>query len=94
MPKPIPPPEPRVNWRLWMRVGVWACVFACVAFASKEVESYLKRDPEFALQTLEISGSRFTSRARIQAVFGADAGKSVFQIPRRLSESSGCLSFS
>jgi len=81
MPKPPAPPKPRFNWRLWLRVGAWACAFGCVAFASKQVEFYLQRDPEFALRTLEISGSRFTSRPRIQAVFGPDAGKSVFQIP-------------
>jgi cell division protein FtsQ len=69
------------NWRIWLRVIGWACVFACAAWGGQQVESYLLRDPQFDLQQLEISGARYTDHARIQAVFAADSGKSVFRIP-------------
>jgi cell division protein FtsQ len=45
------------------------------------VESYLLRDPQFDFQDLQIGGTRYTNRARIQAVFAPDTGKSVFEIP-------------
>ena len=76
------PKEPaRRNWRLWARVILWAGIFVGAAWAGKQVESYLLHDPQFDLQELQISGARYTDRARIQAVFAADSGKSVFQIP-------------
>jgi cell division protein FtsQ len=69
------------NWRIWLRAILWACVFACVAWGGKQVRSYLLRDPQFDLQELQILGTRYTNRSRIQAVFAPDSGKSVFQIP-------------
>jgi cell division protein FtsQ len=66
---------------MWLRLAAWACVFACAAWGAKQVESYLLRDPQFDFQDLQIGGTRYTNRARIQAVFAPDTGKSVFEIP-------------
>ncbi len=71
----------RHDWRLWVRLAVWACLFVALAWGGKEVQSYLLRDPQFDLQELQISGILYANRARIQAVFAADSGKSIFQIP-------------
>jgi cell division protein FtsQ len=90
MPKPLPPPKPKMNWRMAVRVLLWAGVLTGVALGSKEVNSFLLRDPRFQLAcgdnepacaNLEIRGAVYASRARIQGVFAADPGASVFQIP-------------
>jgi cell division protein FtsQ len=60
---------------------VWGCVFAGVAWGAREAQSYLLRDPQFDFQDLQIGGTRYTNRARIQTVFVSDTGKSIFQIP-------------
>jgi cell division protein FtsQ len=73
------PAKPR--WLLWARIALWAGVFAGLAWGGKEVHSFLLRDPRFHLENLEIHGDRYTSSARLQAVFAPDFGKSVFQIP-------------
>jgi cell division protein FtsQ len=65
----------------WVRLILWGCLFAGVAWASKEAESYLLRDPQFNFRDLQIDGTRYTNRARIQAVFAPDLGKSIFHIP-------------
>ncbi|MGD1071141.1 MAG: FtsQ-type POTRA domain-containing protein [Bryobacteraceae bacterium] len=65
----------------WVRLIVWGCVFAGVAWGAREAQSYLLRDPQFDFQDLQIGGTRYTNRARIQTVFVSDTGKSIFQIP-------------
>jgi cell division protein FtsQ len=80
MPKPTAA-KPKLNWRLWLRILIWAGVFTGAAWGGREVRSFLLRDPQFDLQSLEIQGARYTSRARIQAVFAPDFGKSVFSAP-------------
>ena len=81
MPKPPAAPQPKMNWRLWLRVSVWALVFAGAAWGAKEVHSYLLRDPEFTLDALQIQGITYTSKDRIRSVFSSDFGRSVFQVP-------------
>lgn len=81
MPKAPPPPKPKINWRMWVRIVTWAGVFVSAAIGSKEVHSFLLRDPRFRLENLEIHGAKYATNARIQAVFAPDLGKSVFQVP-------------
>lgn len=81
MPKPPPPPKPKINWRLWLRLCAWAAVCASAAWGAREVRSYLKRDPDFTLETLEIKGAIYASQSRLRTVFENDFGKSVFQVP-------------
>jgi len=93
MPKYAPPKKTlkqKLNWRLWARLLVWSAVAAGLAFGAKEVGSFLSRDPRFGLACdaneaacadLEIRGAVYASKQRIQNVFIADFGKSVFLIP-------------
>jgi cell division protein FtsQ len=90
MPKPIPPPKPKMNWRIGLRLIAWAGVLAGVAFGSIEVNSFLLSDARFELEcdpnepacaSLEIRGAVYTNRERIQNVFVTDFGGSVFRIP-------------
>jgi cell division septal protein FtsQ len=89
MPKP-PEPKRKINWRLLMRVALWTVVFAGVALGGIKVRGFVLHDSRFALQCgtraatcpgLEIHGAVHSSTARIQAIFAADNGKSVFDIP-------------
>jgi cell division protein FtsQ len=75
---------------LWLRVCVWAAAAASVAFAAKEANAFLMHDPRFELicastspdcVSLEIRGTVYASRARLQSVFAQDFGTSVFHIP-------------
>lgn len=90
MPKPLPPPKPKINWRLFARLLAWTAILAGVAWGGKEVNSFLLRDPRFQLAcgdnepacaNLEIRGAVYANRARIQNVFATDFGASVFKIP-------------
>ncbi len=81
MPKPVAAPKPRISWRLWLRIGAWSLVAAGAAFGARQVNSFLLRDPHFGLSSLEIRGAVYANRARLQSVFAADSGRSVFQIP-------------
>jgi cell division protein FtsQ len=90
MPKPVAPPKPKINWRLWLRVMAWAGVFVGVAWGSREVRAFLIGDPRFELNCapaqplcadLEIHGTTYANRARVTSVFAEDFGKSVFDMP-------------
>ena len=90
MPKPLPPPKPKVNWRLGLRVLAWAGVLASLAWGGKEVNAFLLRDPRFQLAcgdkepacaNMEIRGAVYANRARLQGVFANDFGASVFKMP-------------
>jgi cell division protein FtsQ len=90
MPKPHAPPQPKMNWRLCIRLIAWAGIVAGVAWGGKEVNLFLLRDPRFqfacsdkepACANLEIRGAVYASRARILNVFAADFGASVFSMP-------------
>jgi cell division protein FtsQ len=90
MPRPLAPPEPKLNWRLSVRFIALAGILAGAAWGGREVNSFLLRDPRFGLAcgsaettcaNLEIRGAVYASRARIQSIFAADFGASVFNIP-------------
>jgi cell division protein FtsQ len=87
MPKPLPPPKPKLNWRLAVRLAAWACIAASLAWGGREVNSFLLRDPRFQFAcadtcaNLEIRGAVHANRARIQNVFAPDFNASVFSMP-------------
>jgi cell division protein FtsQ len=90
MPRPLPPPKPKMNWRMWLRLVAWTGVLAGVAWGGKEVNSFLLRDARFGFEcnpgentcpSLEIRGALYANRARIENVFAQDFGGSVFHIP-------------
>ncbi len=80
MPKAVAPPKPKFNPRLWGRLALWGFIFAGAALGAKEVHSFLLSDPRFEFKNLELRGAVYTSRARIENVFAADAHKSVFHM--------------
>jgi cell division protein FtsQ len=89
MPK-MAPPKQKMNWKFGLRLTVWLVVLTSLAYGGKEVHSFLLEDPRFGLEcdpaattcaTLEVRGTIYASKARIQSVFAADYGKSVFLIP-------------
>lgn len=90
MPKPLPPPKPKLNWRLGVRLAVWAVILAGAAWGAGQVDSFLLRDPRFHLAcgdnepncaSLDIRGAVYANRARIRNVFASDFGASVFRMP-------------
>src|SRR5579862_1480950 len=91
MPKPLPPPKPKMTWRRAVRLTIWALAVAGAAWGAKSVNSFLLRDPRFELEcpagaaaacaSLEIRGAVYANRARLQSVFANDLGTSVFHIP-------------
>lgn len=90
MPKPPEPKKPKINWRMAMRISVWAGICAGVAYGGMQVRSFMLRDPRFVLNCapgnakcagLEVNGAEHSNMARIRAIFAEDAGKSVFEIP-------------
>jgi len=81
MPRAVAPQKSSVSRRLWLRVIGWSAVAAGFAFGAREVDAFLLHDPRFALENLEIRGAVYTNNARIQSVFEADPGHSVFSIP-------------
>jgi cell division protein FtsQ len=84
MPRPLPPPKPKMNWRMWMRLAAWGCVLAGMAWGGRQVNAFLQRDERFGFNCnadLEIRGAVYASRPRIQNVFVPDCGASVFHMP-------------
>lgn len=90
MPKPVAPPRAKWNWRMTVRVIAWMGILAGVAWAGRQVNSFLTRDPRFDFacvardakcSSFEIRGVTYASRARIQNIFAHDYGESVFKIP-------------
>jgi len=80
MPKPVAQPKPKFNVRIALRVSLWLLVLASVAVAATEVRSFIVNDARFRFEKLEIRGTVYTSRTRIQSIFAPDFNRSVFQI--------------
>jgi cell division protein FtsQ len=75
-----------IRWRVWARAAIGAVVFVSTAMAALKARQYALTDPQFRLlkdkpDSLVISGLRYASRARVQRVFAADFGRSVFGVP-------------
>jgi cell division protein FtsQ len=90
MPKPRTAEKPKPNWRLWLRVGTWFCLFVGTAWGANQARRFLLTDLRFGFTcdpsetsctNLEIRGAQYASRSRIYSVFTADFGRSVFDIP-------------
>jgi len=81
MPKAPAPPRSKINVKLALSLVLWGCVFAGLALGAREVHSFLLSDSRFRFEKLEIRGTVYTSRARIQGIFAPDVHSSVFAIP-------------
>jgi cell division protein FtsQ len=89
MPKPAP--EKKVQWKLWLRVGVWCVAAAGTSVAAREVRQFAFTDPRFSLHEailkdpsgngILIQGARYTPHQRVMQVFAPDFGRSVFRTP-------------
>ena len=78
------------QWRMWLRLSVWACGFAGLAWGGIEVRSFLRSDARFsfaceadnhACASLEIHGVKNSSMERLRSVFVKDYGDSIFRVP-------------
>jgi len=73
-------------WRTWLMAAFWCGVFVSTGWAAREAHRYVLRDTQFILsaeqrQALTIVGDRYASRAKLQRVFAADFGRSIFAVP-------------
>src|SRR4051794_41470982 len=78
------------GWRIWLRVFVWSCACAGLAWGGIEVRSFIRADERFNLacdaqdttcNSLEIHGVKYANPARIRRVFVKDYKASIFRIP-------------
>ncbi len=79
------------NWRLWLRVGLWATLLVSTVFAARAVNRLAHTDPHFILDRdarvaaksldFQIIGLNRASRSRIERVFTDDFGGNIFDIP-------------
>jgi cell division protein FtsQ len=75
-----------IRWRLWLGLAVLATVGVSSAMAGYKVRQYVFTDPQFTLSrertdALVIQGVVYASRWKVQHVFAADFGRSVFLVP-------------
>jgi cell division protein FtsQ len=75
-----------VRWRIVAAFVVFGILFVGSAYAAMRVRRYALLDPQFMLShdhadALTLHGLRYTSRAKVQRVFAADFGRSVFSVP-------------
>lgn len=80
-----------VRWRRALLIGTPIALLAgsAVALAAYGVNTYLTTSPNFTLNdTLVVAGADRIGRDRVERVFGADVGRSVFDTPleRRRAE--------
>ena len=86
-------PAPRAGFPMrrvaWISLSVLGVLVAAIVVIHR-FEQFLIRDPRFALNgvepsvetaTLEISGAAHANRAKIEAVFNDDSGRSVYLLP-------------
>jgi cell division protein FtsQ len=76
----------RINWRLLF--GGIALVVVCgsTAMAAYKVRQYVTTDPQFNLSrdrkdSITIQGLMYASRWKVQRIFAADFGRSIFSVP-------------
>ncbi|HTS62258.1 MAG TPA: FtsQ-type POTRA domain-containing protein [Candidatus Acidoferrales bacterium] len=74
------------NWRLVFGILVLAVVCGSTAMAAYKVRRYVITDPQFNLSrdrkdAITVQGLVYASRWKVQRVFAADYGRSIFAIP-------------
>jgi cell division protein FtsQ len=79
-------PPSRFNWRLALGVFAIGAIGISTAFAGYKVSLYVSSDPQFTFSrerkdALSIQGLVYASRYKVQRVFAADFGHSVFSVP-------------
>lgn len=75
-----------IRWRLVAGFAAFGIVFVGSAYAALKVRRYALSDPQFKLSraqadALTIQGLKYTGRTKVQRVFAADFGHSVFSVP-------------
>jgi cell division protein FtsQ len=72
-----------IRWRLWLALAALAAAGVSTALGALEVRRFALGDPQFTLarDSFVIEGARHVSRAKVQRVFAADFGRSVFAAP-------------
>jgi cell division protein FtsQ len=75
-----------IRWRLWIGVALAGAVAVPSALAGRRAWRFALADPQFTLSrdragALAIQGLQYTSRAKVQHIFAADFGRSVFALP-------------
>jgi cell division protein FtsQ len=75
-----------IRWRVVGALVLVGLLFVGSAYAALRVRHYALIDPQFRLSrddadALTLQGLRYTSRAKVQRVFAADFGRSVFGVP-------------
>jgi cell division protein FtsQ len=75
-----------VRWRIVAAVALFGVLFVGSAYAALRVRRYALLDPQFTLSrdhadALTLQGLRYTPRAKVQHIFAADFGRSVFSVP-------------
>lgn len=76
----------RFNWRLMMGIFTLGAVGVSTAVAGYKVSLYVNSDPQFTLSrerkdAVTVQGLVYASRYKVQRVFAADFGHSVFAVP-------------
>lgn len=76
----------RFNWRLFFGIAALGVVCVSTAMAAFKVRHYMITDPQFTLShdrkdALHIQGLNHASRLKVQHVFAADFGASIFEVP-------------
>ncbi len=75
-----------IRWRLWIGAAAVVAVLVPSALAGRRVWRFALSDRQFTLRreqagVLTIEGLQYTARAKVQRVFAADFGRSVFALP-------------
>jgi cell division protein FtsQ len=84
--KEVKKPRGPIRWRMWAGVLLAGVVCVSTGMAALKVRQYALADPQFKLtrdkaDALTITGLRYASRSKVQRVFAADFGHSVFSVP-------------
>jgi len=74
------------RWRLWLTVAAVGALFVSTAWAARQAQRYVLRDPRFILSpddrlALTVEGVHYVARAKILRVFAGDYGRSIFAVP-------------
>jgi cell division protein FtsQ len=74
------------GWRKAAVIALAGALFVSTAMAALRVRRYALSDPQFRLSpgradALTLQGLRYTSRPKVQHVFAADFGRSIFAVP-------------